>query len=251
MNAIEIKGLTKTYRRGLGQPRIKAVDNLELEVRAGEIFGFLGPNGAGKTSTIKMLMGFIFPTSGDASILGRPLGDVDVRRRVGYLQENPVFHGFLTGRQALEFYAGLNGIPKKAAREKIPHLQKTLRLREELTLPLRKCSRGMAQKIGLAQSMINGPELFVLDEPMSGLDPIGQRDFRKAILALKEEGRTVFFSSHIMADVEMVCDRVGILIGGRITRVIDVKEHREKEGTPLEEVFIGEIMKRHPEGAML
>lgn len=251
MNAIEIKGLTKTFRRGLGSHPIRAVDGLDLEVRSGEIFGFLGPNGAGKTTAIKMLMGFISPTAGDANILGEPLGSVGARRRIGYLQENPVFHGFLTGARALEFYAGLHGIPKRAAREKLPRLAETLRLREELTMPLRKCSRGMAQKIGLAQSMINDPDLLVLDEPMSGLDPIGQRDFRRVILDLKEAGRTVFFSSHIMADVEMVCDRVGVLINGKITKVIDVVEHREKTGAPLEEVFMEEIRKHHPEGAAL
>ncbi|MEW5947530.1 MAG: ABC transporter ATP-binding protein [bacterium] len=248
MNVIETRALTKIYRRGLRRPPIRAADALDIAVVRGEIFGFLGPNGAGKTTTIKILMGLTSPTSGEAFILGEPLGNVAARRRIGFLPENPSLHAFLTGRQAIEFYAGLHGIAKKHARSRIADLARTLRLRDELALPLSRQSRGMVQKIGLAQAMVNDPELLILDEPMSGLDPIGRRDLRAAMLELKERGRTIFFSSHIMADVEMVCDRAGMLIGGKLTRVVDLGEHRAKSDMSLEDLFIEEIRAHHAEG---
>lgn len=247
MNAIETKGLTREYKRGFRRPRVKAVDGLNMEVRRGEIFGFLGPNGAGKTSAIRMLMGFTAPTAGDAEILGAPLGDVRTRRRIGFLPEHPALHDFLTGAEALEFYGALHGMGRRAVRERVPALAKTLRLKDELTLPLRRQSKGMVQKLGIAQAMLNDPELLILDEPMSGLDPLGRRDARRLMVAARAAGKTVFFSSHIMSDVEEVCDRVGILVGGRLARVVDAAAHRAGGGAPLEEVFLEEIRRCFPE----
>ncbi|MEW6203129.1 MAG: ABC transporter ATP-binding protein [bacterium] len=247
MDIIETKALTKIYFRGLLRQKIHAVNDLNLKVTAGEIFGFLGPNGAGKTTTIKILMGFLLPTSGDAALIGKPLHDVSVRRRIGYLSENPIFHDFLTGRQAIEFYGGLHGIPKKQAHERLDWIVTTLRLRDELILPLKKHSRGMLQKIGLAQALVNDPDLYILDEPTSGLDPIGRKDFYNTMIELKNKGKTIFFSSHIMADVEMVCDRVGILVNGKLTCAKEVAPLRGS----LEELFIDEIRKHHPEGKEL
>jgi ABC-2 type transport system ATP-binding protein len=195
-----------------------------LKVEQGEIFGFLGPNGAGKTTTIKILLGLIYPTSGTAWLLDREIGDVAVKNEVGFLPEAPYFYEYLTGEEFLRFYGQIFGLGGTTLAKKIDQMLEMVKLTEARRLPLRKFSKGMLQRIGLAQALINDPKVVILDEPMSGLDPIGRRDVRDIILHLKEQGKTVFFSTHILPDVEMICDRVGILVKGRLRAVGVVHE---------------------------
>jgi ABC-2 type transport system ATP-binding protein len=197
---------------------------LDLEVEPGEVFGFLGPNGAGKTTTIKILMGLIYPTSGTAWILDREIGDVAVKREVGFLPEAPYFYEYLTGEEFLRFYGQIFGLGGASLVKKIDQMLEMVKLTEARRLPLRKFSKGMLQRIGLAQALINDPKVVILDEPMSGLDPIGRRDVRDIILRLRDQGKTVFFSTHILPDVEMICDRVGILVKGSLRAVGAVQE---------------------------
>jgi ABC-2 type transport system ATP-binding protein len=216
MTAIETEKLTKEHRIGFWRKRVCVLSQLDLAVHQGEIFGYLGPNGAGKTTTLKLLMGLLRPTSGEARILGRPPGDVRIHQQVGFLPEQPAFYEYLTGRELLNFYGQLLGLDRSIRRERIESLVLQLRIESALDLQLRKYSRGMVQRLGLAQALLNDPKVILLDEPMSGLDPIGRREVRDLLLRLKEEGKTVFFSSHIIPDVEVVCDRVGILVSGRL-----------------------------------
>lgn len=216
MNPIETEKLGKEHRIGFWRKRVCAISQLDLTVHEGEVFGYLGPNGAGKTTTLKLLTGLLRPTSGKATILGRPPGDVRIQQQVGFLPEQPSFYEYLTGRELLSFYGQLLGLDRPTRRERIEGLARQLRFESALDLQLRKYSKGMIQRIGLAQALLNDPRLVLLDEPMSGLDPIGRREVRNLLIRLKSEGRTVFFSSHIIPDVEVVCDRVGILVGGRL-----------------------------------
>src|SRR5438034_2606553 len=224
MTPIRTDGLTKEFRLGLGRQRVVALDRLNLEVHQGEIFGFLGHNGAGKTSTIKLLLGLLAPTAGQAWILDRPIEDVTIKQQVGFLPEAPYFYEYLTAEEFLTFYGQLFGLGGAPLTKKVEELLEMVALTDARRLQLRKFSKGMLQRIGLAQALINDPALVVLDEPMSGLDPIGRRDVRDIILGLKEEGKTVFFSTHILPDVEMICDRVGILVKGRLRAVGTVHE---------------------------
>ena len=201
-----------------------ALDHLDLEVEPGEIFGFLGHNGAGKTTTIKLLLGLLAPTAGRAWILDRPIQDVAVKQHVGFLPESPYFYEYLTAAEFLTFYGQLFGLSRQALAKKIDDLLTMVSLADARHLPLRKFSKGMLQRIGLAQALVNDPQVVILDEPMSGLDPIGRRDVRDIILRLKDEGKTIFFSTHILPDVEMICDRVGILVKGRLRAVGAVHE---------------------------
>jgi len=216
---IKTENLTKIFKVGFRGRSLSALTSLNLEVRKGEIFGFLGPNGAGKTTTIKMLMGLIYPTKGKAWIMDRELGDVEVKSRIGFLPEQPYFYDYLTSNEFLEFYGQLFGLERKELRTRIKSLLALVGLEKAADIQLRKFSKGMLQRIGIAQALINHPELIVLDEPMSGLDPIGRKDIRDIILRLKEEGKTIFFSTHIIPDVEMICDRVGILMNGELVNV--------------------------------
>ncbi len=215
--AVETDRLTKDYRVGFWRPRpYRALDALTLSVAPGEVFGFLGPNGAGKTTTLKLLMQLVYPTSGRAEILGRPLGDLSVRHRIGYLPENPFFYDYLTAEELLRYFASLFGYGASECRLRASRWLDTVQIGAERRLQLRKFSKGMLQRVGIAQALINDPELVFLDEPMSGLDPIGRRDVRTLILRLRDEGRTVFFSSHILADAEALCSRVAVLARGRL-----------------------------------
>jgi ABC-2 type transport system ATP-binding protein len=216
-SAIRIEELTKDYAIGFWRRRsYRALDRLTLEISSGEVFGFLGPNGAGKTTTLKLLMQLIFPTSGRAEILGRPVGDIGTRRRIGYLPENPSFYDYLTAEELLGYFGDLFGYSGADRRKRVSALLDRVGIGAERRLQLRKFSKGMLQRVGIAQALLNDPEVIFLDEPMSGLDPLGRRDVRQLILELRDQGRTVFFSSHILADAEALCRRVAVVAGGRL-----------------------------------
>lgn len=215
-SAIKIEGLTKEYLNKTTGQMVRAVDDLHLEVYRGEIFGFLGPNGAGKTTTIKMLLGLIFPTKGDAWIFGKPIGDVSVKKVIAYLPESPYFYEYLTGRQVLDFYARLFGIPASERKKKVDTLLEVVGLSRDGDKTLRNYSKGMLQRIGIAQALLNDPELLFLDEPTSGLDPMARIEIRDLIIRLKQQGKTVFLSSHQLLEVELICDRVSILNRGKL-----------------------------------
>ena len=219
MNPLRIKGLSKEYRLGLRRQRVIALDHLDLEIEEGEIFGFLGPNGSGKTTTIKLLLGLLHPTAGNAWILGRSIDEVEVKQDVGYLPESPFFYEYLTAEEFLKFYGQLFGLSGKGLAKKVDELLELVSMAHARCLPLRKFSKGMLQRVGIAQALINDPKLVILDEPMSGLDPIGRRDVRDIILRLRDGGKTIFFSSHILPDVEMICDRIAILVKGQLRAV--------------------------------
>jgi ABC-2 type transport system ATP-binding protein len=215
--AIRIEGLTKDYAVGFWRRRpYRALDALTLDIEQGEVFGFLGPNGAGKTTTLKLLVQLIFPTSGRAEILGRPVGDVGARQRIGYLPENPYFYDYLTAEELLTYFARLFGYRGAERTRRVSSLLDRVGIGGERRLQLRKFSKGMIQRVGIAQAVLNEPEVIFLDEPMSGLDPLGRRDLRSLILELRDQGRTVFFSSHILSDAEALCSRVAVLAGGRL-----------------------------------
>jgi ABC-2 type transport system ATP-binding protein len=220
MAIIEIDGLTKDFQVGFWKKRpVRALDHLNLSVEKGEVFGFLGPNGAGKTTTLKILMNLIRPTDGAARVIGEPVSSVSLRQRIGFLPENPYFYDYLTAEELLLYVGKLFGMRQPALGSKVSTLLENVGLQDARRLQLRKFSKGMVQRIGLAQAMINDPEVIFLDEPMSGLDPLGRRDVRQTILGLKRNGVTVFFSSHILPDVEALCDRVAILNHGRLQQV--------------------------------
>src|SRR5262245_32121332 len=225
MDVIRTEGLTKHYTSGFWRPRpYAALQDLTLTVGQGEVFGFLGPNGAGKTTTLKLLMQLIFPTSGRAEILGRPVGDVSVRRRIGYLPENPYFYDNLTAEELLVYFARLFGDGAAEGRQRASRLLDVVGIGAERRFQLRKFSKGMVQRVGIAQALVNDPEVVFLDEPMSGLDPLGRREVRELILKLRDEGRTVFFSSHVLSDAEALCSRVAILAKGRLVASGSVSE---------------------------
>jgi len=214
---IRTEALTKEFRAGFWKPRpYRALDALNLQVEQGEIFGLLGPNGAGKTTTLKLLLQLIFPTSGSAAILGKPAGDAEARRRLGYLPEHPYFYDYLTAEELLEYFGRLFGIDPAARRPRAAGLLDEGGVGAERRQPMRKLYKGMLQRVGLAQAMLNDPSLLILDEPMSGLDPVGRRDVRALIARLHNEGRTILFSSHILSDAETLCSRVVILAKGRV-----------------------------------
>lgn len=218
--AIEIRGLTKAYRVGhLVGRRVRALDPLDLSVPAGEVFGYLGPNGSGKTTTLKLLFGLVLPDAGTATVLGEPLASPAWKRRTGYLPEHPYFYDYLTPREYLDYAGRLLGLSAARRRERAMELLERVGLSASSGLPMRRFSKGMVQRLGLAQALLNDPALVILDEPMSGLDPIGRRLVRHLILELKEQGKTVFFSTHILSDAETLCDRVALLRTGRLLQV--------------------------------
>ncbi|HYM00162.1 MAG TPA: ABC transporter ATP-binding protein, partial [Blastocatellia bacterium] len=235
---IEIQGLTKDFRVGFmtrggedhregffSRTTVRALDHLSLQVNRGEMFGFLGPNGAGKTTTLKLLMGLMYPTSGSALILGMPIERLEPRTRIGYLPENPYFYDYLTGFELLKYTASLFGLRGSGARNRIVELIRLVGLTDAASgRQLRKYSKGMLQRIGIAQALVNDPDVLFMDEPMSGLDPLGRREVRDIMLSLRQQGKTIFFSSHILADVEALCDRAAILNNGRLVRCGAISE---------------------------
>jgi len=217
-DAIRIENLRKTFRLGfIPRPR-EILKGITFSVREGETFGYLGPNGAGKTTTIKCLLGLIHPDAGTIEILGRSASSPRSREPLGFLPENPYFYDYLTAREFLAFTADLFGLDRGVKRERIARLLELVGLGRAADLPLRKYSRGMLQRAGLAQALINDPKLVVLDEPLGGMDPLGRKEIRDIIVRFKDEGKTVFFTSHILQDIEMICDRVAIIVGGRIVK---------------------------------
>jgi len=217
MAAIEIQGLEKVYSLGFWRTRRKtALHPLFLSVEDGEIFGFLGPNGAGKTTTLKMLMGLVFPSNGSARILGMDLTDPQVKAQIGFLPEQPYFYDYLTARELLEYYGRLSGVSTKELSGKVVKMLDRVGLRDTANLQLRKFSKGMLQRVGIAQAILHDPKIVFFDEPMSGLDPMGRREVRDLIEELKHEGKTVFFSTHILSDAESLCDRVAVLHLGEL-----------------------------------
>jgi len=216
MSAIRARGLRKTFRTGFLMRAVEAVRGVDLEVERGSIYGFIGPNGAGKTTTIKLLTGLIQPTAGEAWINGIPVSEARSRRGLGFQPEGTYFHEYLTGAEFLDFHARLLSLPLELRRRRIPLLLERVGLAHAAELRIRRYSKGMCQRIGLAQALIGEPEVVILDEPMSGLDPLGRREVRDLILSLRDQGKTVFLTSHILADAEMICDQVGIILGGKI-----------------------------------
>lgn len=222
--AVEAKGLSKVYRSGFFRRKFVGLDSLDLQIRPGECFGYIGPNGAGKTTTMKLLMGLNFPTAGTATVLGEPIGSLAARRRIGYLPERPYFYDYLTASEFLHFYGSLHGMDTSLRERKIDELLPLVHMERARDIPLRKFSKGMLQRVGLAQALINDPELVVLDEPSSGLDPMGRMLIRDIILGLKRKGVTIILCSHILSDVEQICDRVAILKGGQLQQVAAVSD---------------------------
>jgi len=220
MPAIEILGLEKTYQVGFWRKRPKcALHPLQLTVEDGEIFGFLGPNGAGKTTTLKLLMGLVFPTAGSARILGRDWTDPSVKAQIGFLPEQPYFYDYLTAHELLEYYGQLSGVPAKQRKLRVEQVLEQVGLRDVQGVQLRKFSKGMLQRVGIGQAILHDPKLVFFDEPMSGLDPMGRREVRDLMEQLKHEGKTVFFSTHILSDAEALCDRVAIIHNGELRGV--------------------------------
>jgi ABC-2 type transport system ATP-binding protein len=244
--AIEIEHLSKEYPYGFLNLKKKiSLEDLSMRVDTGEVFGFLGPNGAGKSTTIKLLMRLIFPDGGTARILGKSIDDVSMHQETGYLPEQPYFYDYLTAAEVLDYFARFHGLTARDRQTRVQNMLKKVGLETAKKIQLRKYSKGMLQRVGLAQAILHDPQVVILDEPMSGLDPLGRREVRDIILGLKKDGRTVLFSTHILSDAEMLCDRVGVIVGGKLRGV----------GTPDEMVGIKtqgmEILFEVPEGKSL
>lgn len=251
---IETRGLAKTYRDFWGRQKVRALKGLDLQIRRGEIFGLLGPNGSGKTTTIKLLLGLLFPTAGQAFVLGKSASDVEKNARIGYLPEESYLYKFLNAEETLDFYGRLFDLPKSVRRERTEKLLNLVRISTARKRPLREYSKGMTRRIGLAQALINDPELIILDEPTTGLDPIGCREMKDLILDLKQQGKTVLMCSHLLADVQDVCDRIAVLHQGelkelgRVDALLKVRNVTEVRATGLSEDCKAElrsVIERH------
>jgi len=221
---VETRNLTKVYRDFWGRQKVRALKALDLTVRRGEVFGLLGPNGSGKTTTMKLLLGLLFPTSGDIHMLGKPATDVNKNAKIGYLPEESYLYRFLNAEETLDFYGRLFSMSNAVRRQRVAQLISMVGLESARKRQLREYSKGMARRLGLAQALINDPELILLDEPTSGLDPIGTRNMKDLILDLKQQGKTIIMSSHLLADVQDVCDRIGILHQGELKELGRVED---------------------------
>jgi ABC-2 type transport system ATP-binding protein len=243
MAAIEIINLEKTYAVGFWRkkPRV-ALRPLNLTVEEGAVFGFLGPNGAGKTTTLKLLLGLVFPTAGTARILGKDISDPEVKSQIGFLPEQPYFYDYLTAQELLEYYAQLSGVPAKERSRRVQQMLGRVGLSDAARVQLRKFSKGMLQRVGLAQAILHDPKLLFLDEPMSGLDPMGRREVRELIQELQSEGKTVFFSTHILSDAESLCDRVAVIHQGELRGVGAVADLTLQAHGKVEFIFAGKVV---------
>ncbi|MBI4640615.1 MAG: ABC transporter ATP-binding protein [Candidatus Tectomicrobia bacterium] len=240
MSVIELRQVSKEYRSGFLMKKVKALDNLTLSIEEGETFGYIGPNGAGKTTTFKILMGLIYPTSGTVRLFERDIRDITVKQSIGFLPEAPYFYDYLTAGEFLDFYGQLFQLERNIRRKRIDELLDLVDLSRARTLRLRQFSKGMLQRIGIAQALINDPQLIILDEPMSGLDPLGRIQIRDIILLLKKRRKTIIFSTHILSDVEQICDRVGILVGGKLRDLIDL-DHLLQERVKFIEIVASDL----------
>jgi len=240
MNAIEIKNLTKIYikKQLIRNKKFLAVDNLSFEVAEREIFGFLGPNGSGKTTTIKTLLGLLFPTEGECFIFGEKVPSLAALSKIGYLPEIPYLYKYLTAREILSLYGTVSGVSGNILKNRIDEVLETVKLKTGKDTRLGEFSKGMLQRVGVAQAIIHKPQLLILDEPFTGLDPLGLKDMRDVILKLKADGKTIFFSSHIISEAEKICSRVAIIHRGKLLRIVKIKEIKPNT---LEDIFISEI----------
>jgi ABC-2 type transport system ATP-binding protein len=239
---IEIQGISKEFKEGITGKRIKALQRLDLEIKRGQVFGFLGPNGAGKSTTMKILMNLIYPDTGFASIMGMDVRERDTRKHVGYLPENPYFYDYLSAEELLWFGGRTSGLTFSDIKKRTNELLEKVNLSSARKRYLRSYSKGMLQRVGLALALIHDPDVIILDEPMNGLDPIGRKMVGDLIVELKARGKTVFFSSHILTDIERFCDRAGIIIGGKLYRV-DTMDNYLSESASLEDFFMKEVEK--------
>ncbi len=249
MNALEIRNLKKTFKSNFLIRQYPVLKGIDITVEKGEIYGFLGPNGAGKTTTMKCIIGLIYPDTGEISIFGQPSDDTARRRNIGFLPEQPYFYDYLTAEELLMFSGMLFSLPTKQTRQKTGELLELVGLEQKKNLKLKKYSKGMLQRVGLAQALINEPEFLILDEPFSGLDPIGRKELRDIILSLRDNGKTIFFSSHILQDMEMMVDRVGIILDGTIRKEGKLSELISHSVRYYEIVFTGideNILANHP-----
>ena len=236
--AIDIEHLSKEYPYGfLSLKKKRSLEDLTMQVDDGEVFGFLGPNGAGKSTTIKLLMRLIFPTTGTARILGKSIDDVSMHASIGYLPEQPYFYDYLTAYEVLDYFARFHNLKASERAARVEAMLKKVGLDTARKIQLRKYSKGMLQRVGLAQAILHEPQVVVLDEPMSGLDPLGRREVRDIILELKREGRTVLFSTHVLSDAEMLCDRVGVIVGGKLRGIGAPGELVDMEAQGMEILF--------------
>ena len=234
---VRVEGVVKDFRPGFGLRRKRVLHGVTFDVYEGEIFGFVGPNGAGKTTMLKLLMGLIRPTEGRASILGRDVEESEFRDQIGFLPENPYFYPYLTAREILDFYARLSGVPSSSRAERVEELLEMVHLGHAADARLRTFSKGMLQRVGVAQALIHDPRVIFLDEPMSGLDPIGRKEIRDVILALRAAGKTVFMNTHILPDVEMICDRVAIIVKGVIRHQGRIEDFLPETGSSTDVVL--------------
>jgi ABC-2 type transport system ATP-binding protein len=245
---MEARGLAKVYRDFWGRQKVRALKGLDLQIRRGEIFGLLGPNGSGKTTTIKLMLGLLFPTSGQAFVLGRPASDVSKNERIGYLPEESYLYKFLNAEETLDFYGRLFSLPAKVRKERIAQLLDRVGIAGARKRQLREYSKGMTRRIGLAQALINDPDLIILDEPTTGLDPIGCREMKDLIIELKGQGKTVLMCSHLLADVQDVCDRIAVLHQGelkelgRVDALLKVRDVTEIRATGMSEACKQEVL---------
>lgn len=244
---VEMEGLTKVYKAALGTRPVRALNNISLSIEEGETFGLVGPNGSGKTTAIKILIGLLFPTSGSAWLFGQRVVDPEVKQRIGFVPEGTYFYDWLSGEELLDFYASLHGMGKRERASRIDELLTAVGMQERRKMHLRYYSRGMLQRIGLAQALLGDPELLILDEPTSGLDPVGAYEIRKMLMQLKAQGKTIFLCSHLLNEVEAMCDRVTILhrgnivAEGKVEELLPPEKEMEIVVTDLEEGAIAEI----------
>jgi len=244
---LRIENLHKSFKTGFIPRKKKILKGISLEVNKGEIFGYLGPNGAGKTTTIKCILGLIFPDEGKIEIFSHPHLSLKAKEKIGFLPENPYFYDYLTASEFLHFYRDLSSAKGEDKQEQITDLLKLVGLEHAAGTQLRKFSRGMLQRIGLAQALLNNPSLLLLDEPLSGLDPLGRKEIRDVILGLRDQGKTVFLSSHILQDIEMVCDRVAILVGGKVLNQGPLQD-LISEKTRFTEIIVSGVEEKDLEG---